>query len=93
MGGLGFLVSWFRSFLVSKLLGFKVDWLLDLRVPLLLDFRKCWFQSFKDVQIAIACFLEDIDPISTMLTILLNGSYHLSVPELSNVLKLTISHI
>ena len=52
------LVSWFQSFVVSKVLGFKVS----------------WFRSFKDLPIVISSLLEENDPISQNFKELLDGS-------------------
>ena len=51
----------FLGFLVSKFLGFKVVWLLGYDVS-------------KIYQIRISCLLEDIEPISKIFKILLDGS-------------------
>ena len=55
------LVSWFQSFLVSMFLGFKVSWFLGFKVS-------------NVYQMSISCFLEYIDPISTVFKILLDGA-------------------
>ena len=81
-GVLGFLVSWFHSFLVSWFLGLKVSWCQRFLVS--------WFRSFKVpkiYQIAISCSLEDIDPISKSFKILLDGSSVFSAPVFSNMFK------
>ena len=65
MKNLGFLVSWFLGFLclfvVSWFLGFKDSWRLGFKVP-------------KIYQMSISCLLEDIDPISKIVKIVLDGS-------------------
>ena len=72
---LGFLVAWFLGFLVSWCL---VSWFLGLVMS--------WFQSFKDSEVPLM-FLIDIDFISKVFEIDLDGSPSFSAPAFSKVVK------
>ena len=69
VGVLGFLVSWFQSFLVSHLLGFLdssflVTWfhrLLDVQLLCFLFSKSLGFKVSKIYQHSISCILEDIE--------------------------------
>ena len=71
------MVSWFLGFKVSWFLDFKVSWFQSFLVSKFLGFNASWFLGFKVseiYQIAISCFLEEIDPISKIFKNSLDGS-------------------
>ena len=71
-----FLASWFLGSLVSNFLGFKASWFLGFKISK--------FQRFNDPMLPNShlMFLVNIDLISKILKILLNGSSGLFVPHL-----------
>ena len=96
---LGLSASWFLGFLVSWVLGLKVQ---SCKVTKLQRIKKtilCLLEYMVPYyQIAMSCFLEDIDPIFKILKKFRTDIDDLSVPVFSKVFKqwlfrnLNISH-